>query len=473
VTGGEAASTGASRRILGKSRLNKGKSPQPEGAAHPPISCPECGSPRNWKDGLRKTGFGTVQRYLCRSCGFRFSDPMAQLQVKVDIPAQDFKMLNPRSDMSKRPVDRPDLSVKEASDGVPLLFCENVTSHGKSQIASVGKGLNSFRPYNSNRRVCAERVEAINLAEVESRTEKRAAGATLTSKTLELILDYAWQMKKRGLAELTIKQRVYRLKQLTKKGADLMDPESVSIVLARNCWTDANKRVYIVAYKSFAMLQSLSWEPPKTRVERELPFIPTEEELDQLIAGSGRKMATFLQVLKDTAARVSEAARLRWIDVDEKSNTIRINHPVKGSRARVVKVSPKAIAMINNMPRTGELIFNSNTHTIEGSFWKQRRKVARNIQNPRLLQIHLHTFRHWKATMEYHRTKDIKHVQQMLGHKKLENTDLYTQLINFESDEWHVAHARNLAEESKLIEAGFEYVRYSEKDEVAIYRKRK
>jgi len=47
----------------------------------------------------------------------------------------------------------------------------------------------------------------------------------------------------------------------------------------------------------------------------------------------------------------------------------------------------------------------------------------------------------------------------------------YTQLIDFESDEWHVAHARNLEEESKLIEAGFEYVRYSEKDQVAIYRK--
>jgi hypothetical protein len=36
-----------------------------------------------------------------------------------------------------------------------------------------------------------------------------------------------------------------------------------------------------------------------------------------------------------------------------------------------------------------------------------------------------------------------------------------------------VAHARNLEEESKLIEAGFEYVRYSEKDQAAIYRKRK
>jgi len=45
--------------------------------------------------------------------------------------------------------------------------------------------------------------------------------------------------------------------------------------------------------------------------------------------------------------------------------------------------------------------------------------------------------------------------------------------INFESDEWHLAHAKDLDGETKLIEAGFEYVRYSGKDEVAIYRKRK
>ena len=50
---------------------------------------------------------------------------------------------------------------------------------------------------------------------------------------------------------------------------------------------------------------------------------------------------------------------------------------------------------------------------------------------------------------------------------------MHTQLIDLESEEWHAAHAKNLEEESKLIKAGFEYVRYSEKDEVAIYRKRK
>ena len=70
--------------------------------------------------------------------------------------------------------------------------------------------------------------------------------------------------------------------------------------------------------------------------------------------------------------------------------------------------------------------------------------------------------------MEYHRTKNIKFVQNILGHKKLENTDIYTHLINFESDQWYVAHARNLEEENKLIEAGFEYVRYGEKHQVTV-----
>jgi hypothetical protein len=61
----------------------------------------------------------------------------------------------------------------------------------------------------------------------------------------------------------------------------------------------------------------------------------------------------------------------------------------------------------------------------------------------------------------------------MLGHKKLENTDLYTQLTNLKKDQYYLAHARNLEEENKLIETGFKCVRYGEKDEVAIYRKRK
>jgi integrase len=76
---------------------------------------------------------------------------------------------------------------------------------------------------------------------------------------------------------------------------------------------------------------------------------------------------------------------------------------------------------------------------------------------PRLLQIGFHTFRHWKATMEYHRTKDILHAMQILGHRSIQNTLVYTQLVNFSDDEYtaKVAHSEN--ETCQPIEAGFEY----------------
>ena len=128
--------------------------------------------------------------------------------------------------------------------------------------------------------------------------------------------------------------------------------------------------------------------------------------------------------------------------------------------------------MVQAIPKRGEYLFNTNSDTNRKGFNKQRNRIARTQQNPRLKQIHFHTLRHWKATMEYHRTKDILYVKQMLGHKQLKNTEIYTHLIDFESDDWHVGHAKSLEEETKLIEAGFEYVRYSERDEVAIYRKR-
>jgi len=73
--------------------------------------------------------------------------------------------------------------------------------------------------------------------------------------------------------------------------------------------------------------------------------------------------------------------------------------------------------------------------------------------------------------MEYAKTKDILHVMRILGHKNIQNTLLYTQLINFESDEFHSATAKTVQEAQKLVEAGFEYV--YEFNDVKIFKKSK
>jgi len=73
--------------------------------------------------------------------------------------------------------------------------------------------------------------------------------------------------------------------------------------------------------------------------------------------------------------------------------------------------------------------------------------------------------------MEYHKTRDILHVMNILGHRSIQNTLVYTQLVSFEDDEYSVRVAHSLEEDKQLIEAGFEYI--TERDNFKIYRKRK
>jgi len=70
-----------------------------------------------------------------------------------------------------------------------------------------------------------------------------------------------------------------------------------------------------------------------------------------------------------------------------------------------------------------------------------------------------------------HKTKDILYVMKRLEHQQIENTLLYTQLVQFESNEYHSAIAENVDEAKKLMEAGFEYVCTHENQ--MLFRKRK
>ena len=116
--------------------------------------CPECQSSKVWKSGYQYVQGESIQRFLCRDCGYRFSE-------------------------------------KGPSLG------------NRSKPSWIGDAHNTPKS-----------VE--NLAKLEP-LKNGLAGAT------GLIIDYAWKEKKRGLAESTIKQRIYRLKSLVRKGADLQE----------------------------------------------------------------------------------------------------------------------------------------------------------------------------------------------------------------------------------------------------------
>jgi len=163
---------------------------------------------------------------------------------------------------------------------------------------------------------------------------------------------------------------------------------------------------------------------------------------------------------------------VRWIDVNPQSKTVAINHPVKGHNARILKVSDEFLARINRIPKAKEGIF-SNVRSVLSNFTTQRKRIANAYGNPRLLKITLRTFRHWKGTMEYHKTHDPYHVKQLLGHKSLKSTEVYINIeqavFNDADDEFHVKIAASLEEACKLLEVGFEYV--TDMDGKKLFRK--
>ena len=160
--------------------------------------CPECGSERLYKDGLRYLADGQpVQRWLCRNCGYRFSWPRAERRNYYE--AKNLK-------------GEQGLTVNECSSRVLALLERSV-----------------------------ERA----MSEVEE-SEKRAAGATQPSQASQAdikgkLVEFAWWMKKQGYAEITITERCKLLKTLINRGANLMDPESVKEVIAKQKWSEGRK----------------------------------------------------------------------------------------------------------------------------------------------------------------------------------------------------------------------------------------
>lgn len=115
-----------------------------------------------------------------------------------------------------------------------------------------------------------------------------------------------------------------------------------------------------------------------------------------------------------------------------------MNKPAKRSNPRQLKISDKLTDMMKLVikeKRLDELIWNTRQKGIMRTFIRNRKRASEKLCNPNIQRISLKTFRHFKATIEYHKTRDILHVKEVLGHKNIQNTLVYTHLVNFESDD--------------------------------------
>ena len=283
-------------------------------------------------------------------------------------------------------------------------------------------------------------------------------------------------MQRQGFRESTCRYAVQVLKSVNRHTA-LYDPEEVKGYLARATFSEGRKERISHDLARYYKWKGIPFEKPRYRKIEKLPFIPLEAEVDQLISGVGKKTATLLQLLRETGMRCGEAWNAKWTDIDMERCTI-VVQPEKNSKSRILKISNRLISMLNQLPKDSPYLFRkTNKDAITSllharrNFERQRKSLASKLQNPRLMQIHMHTLRHYFATREYHRTKDILHVMRLLGHCNIMHTLTYTHLVDFPSDEYISKVAKTVKEAQELVENGFEYV--CDVEGYKLFRKRK
>ena len=174
---------------------------------------------------------------------------------------------------------------------------------------------------------------------------------------------------------------------------------------------------------------------PEEKVPKQ---IPTQEEFVRLIHAADGQERPLLMVLACTAARIDEALRLRWEDVNFEHGFIRLwtRKTRDGAyRAREIPMREYMKALMLQLwetRRQDEWVFlNPKT----GSRYLHRPKVMRSIcVRAGIPHYGFHTIRHFVSSYLLDREKIGKPtVGRMLGHQSLSTTDIYSHSIGVHS----------------------------------------
>jgi integrase len=282
-------------------------------------------------------------------------------------------------------------------------------------------------------------------------------------------------MKKEAYEDSTIKATAKRLKHL-QRNCHLADSESVKIFVANKKCSNAFKECLIEVYDIFMRSIGQNWNKPFYARYDKLPKIPTEEKVNMLISQATPRMALILSMSRDLGSRPVELTWLRVSDINLQNGIVSITG-AKHTIGRNGKLKPNTLEMVKQHINKKQLnpndrLFPTESENISESYRRLRNRLAEKLQDPTFKTIRLYDYRHFKASMEYHKTKDLLYIKQLLGHKDLRTTLRYTQLLeNLGNDEYHCKTAKTINEATLLIESGFEYV--TEIEGIKLFKKRK
>jgi site-specific recombinase XerD len=169
---------------------------------------------------------------------------------------------------------------------------------------------------------------------------------------------------------------------------------------------------------------------PRVRCPKQLPVVLSPEEIEHFFRHvPSLKYRAVLMACYGAGLRISEAVALRVIDIDSKRNLIRVQQG-KGAKDRYAMLSPRLLAVLRvywRAARPRNFLFPSwrqERHLTSGAVSQACRDAAHG--SGLLKRITAHTLRHSFATHLLENGTDIRVIQVLLGHSRIDTTAHYT-----------------------------------------------
>ena len=174
------------------------------------------------------------------------------------------------------------------------------------------------------------------------------------------------------------------------------------------------------------------------RIPHRLPVVLSKEEVARLIAAVGHiKHQTALSLAYGTGLRVGEVVALKVSDIDSQRMTLRVQQG-KGRKDRYAMLSPILLERL----RVWWRVARAQGKILDGGWLfpgldplqaLSTRQLNRAVHDAAAVaridkRVSMHSLRHAFATHLLEQKEDIRVIQVLLGHKRLDTTALYTQV---------------------------------------------
>lgn len=254
------------------------------------------------------------------------------------------------------------------------------------------------------------------------------------------ILKLKQEMKLRNLSQKTIKSYthyIFSCLQKSNKSARSISAEDVRGYLEFLADTNVSASTLNTAYSALKfyfetiLYRKFFFRIPRARKTSYVPVVLSKEEIGKMLSGIvNKKHHCIVSLLYGAGLRVGELVRVRMCDIDLDRMLVRVFQG-KGKKDRMVILPLKLkdiFTVQSKLKKIDDFLFTNGrgSRLTEATIQKIVSSVAERVGIKK--HVSPHTLRHSFATHLLEGGTDIRYIQELLGHARLQITQIYTKV---------------------------------------------